>query len=513
MKSLFKTVFIIIFFTGLTRLLGFIFRIWLSRTIGAEALGVYQISFSVFMVLLTLVSSGIPLIISRLTAKHVTNKDKKAEYQTLTTAIVISLILSLIICAIVLIFQNPISHIFADESCMAILLMLLPALVFSSVYSAIRGNLWGRNKYITSCSAELFEQVVRMVICYLLLCGIWPIFSGAIGAALSLSIACVFSCLFVIFLYFKSGGRFAKPKNYKEIIKTSTPITLIRVASSLIQPVIAIIIPLRLVSAGYTSSQSLSLFGIATGMTLPLLFIPMTIIGSLSYALVPDLSSALAKKDENYISSRTTTSLVFSLFVAFFIVPIFMGAGENIGSFFFDNSYSGILLSSSAWIIIPMCITNISSSILNAVGLEIKSFKNYIVGSVMMLLCIWFLPKYVGINALTYAMGTCFTMSSILNIRMIKKQVCPSLKLKKYFFMFVCFLIPTAAITSFSTNILNNFIPLFFNLAISCSLGATFFIMLCLIFNVFKLSSVVIWIKNNNLLKNSLKHKKTSHKV
>ena len=322
-----------------------------------------------------------------------------------------SLILSLFICAIVLIFQKPISHIFADETCMAILLMLLPALVFSSVYSAIRGNLWGRNKYVTSCSAELFEQVMRMIICYLLLCGIWPIFSGAVGAALSLSIACLFSCLFVIFLYFKSGGRFAKPRHYKEIIRTSTPITLIRVASSLIQPVIAIIIPLRLVSAGYTSSQSLSLFGIATGMTLPLLFIPMTIIGSLSYALVPDLSSALAKHDENYISSRTTTSLVFSLFVAFFIVPIFMGAGENIGSFFFDNSYSGILLSSSAWIIIPMCITNISSSILNAVGLEIKSFKNYIIGSVMMLLCIWFLPKYVGINALTYAMGTCFTKS------------------------------------------------------------------------------------------------------
>ncbi len=513
MKSLFKTVFIIIFFTGITRLLGFIFRIWLSRTIGAEALGIYQISFSVFMVLLTLVSSGIPLIISRLTAKHIANKDKKLEYQTLTTAIIISSILSLVICAIVVIFQKPISHIFADDSCMIILLMLLPALVFSSIYSAVRGNLWGRNKYVTSCSAELFEQVMRMIICYLLLCGIWPIFSGAVGAALSLSIACLFSCLFVIFLYFKSGGRFAKPNNYKEIIKTSTPITLIRVASSLIQPVIAIIIPLRLVSAGYTSSQSLSLFGIATGMTLPLLFIPMTIIGSLSYALVPDLSSALAKKDENYIASRTTTSLVFSLFVAFFIVPIFMGAGENIGSFFFDNSYSGILLSSSAWIIIPMCITNISSSILNAVGLEIKSFKNYIIGSIMMLLCIWFLPKYVGINALTYAMGTCFTMSSILNIRMIKKQVCPSIKLKKYFFMFVCFLIPTAAITSFSTNILNNFMPLFFNLAISCTLGATFFILLCLIFNVFKFSSVVIWIKNNNLLKNPIKHKKTSHKV
>ena len=66
--------FIIIFFTGLTRLFGFIFRIWLSRTIGPESLGIYQISFSIFMVLLTIISSGLPLIISRMTAKYITEK-------------------------------------------------------------------------------------------------------------------------------------------------------------------------------------------------------------------------------------------------------------------------------------------------------------------------------------------------------------------------------------------------------------------------------------------------------
>ncbi len=511
MKSLFKTVFIIIFFTGLTRLAGFIFRIWLSRTIGAESLGVYQISFSIFMVLLTIVSSGIPLIISRMTAKYVAIKDKKSEQQTLSSAVIISLGLSVVISLIVLILQKPISYIFADERCIIILLTLLPALIFSSVYSAVRGNLWGRNKYVASCSAELFEQLIRILVCILLLSGLFPIKEGAIGASLSLSIACVFSCIFVVILYFKSGGKFTKPKGYKEIIKTSTPITTIRVASSLIQPVVALIIPLRLVSAGYTSAQSLSLYGIATGMTLPLLFIPMTLIGSLSYALIPDLSSANAKNETKYISSRISTSIIFSLFVAFFMVPLFMGAGQNLGVFFFDNAQSGILLSEASWIIIPMCLTNISSSILNAVGYEIKSFKNYIVGVILMLLCIWFLPKYIGINALIWAMGSCFTVSAILNIKMIKKYITKDLKIARYFWIFTAFLLPSAAITSFCTNLLNGVIPLFFNLAISCSIGATFFILLGLIFNVYKFSTVLVWIKTNNPLK---KHNlKRTHKV
>ena len=63
MKSLVKTVVLITGFSVLTRIVGFLFRIYLSRTVGAEALGLYQVAFSVFMVLLTVVSSGLPFVI------------------------------------------------------------------------------------------------------------------------------------------------------------------------------------------------------------------------------------------------------------------------------------------------------------------------------------------------------------------------------------------------------------------------------------------------------------------
>lgn len=514
MKSLFKTVFLIILFSGITRLLGFLFRIWLSRTIGTEALGLYQVSFSIFMVLLTLVSSGLPLIISRTTAKNITDKDKKSEHKTLTTALVISLVISVAICLIFIVFQKPLTAIFADERCMPILLCLLPGLIFSAVYSTIRGNLWGHNNYLGVCSAELFEQVIRIIICALLLSSFWSLTEGATSAALSMTIACFFSALFVVILYLKNGGKLSKPQNYKAMIKSSTPITLVRVASSLVQPVIALIIPVRLVSAGYTSSQAMSLFGIATGMTMPLLFIPMTFIGALSMALVPDLSTASAQKDQEHIASRINAAILFSLFISCLLVPLYIGTGENVGLFFFDNAQSGILLSSAAWVMIPMCITNITSSILNSVGLEIKSCKNYIIGAILMLACIWFLPKYIGINALIWAMGLCFSASSILNLRMIKKQVCPNVKYGKKFIYMLVFSIPTMAISSFLTNILKHVLPLFFNLAISCSVGAIFFILLCLIFNVFSVQSVIVWVKEKVKIKTAkIKKKKIKNKV
>ena len=70
MKSIFKSVAIITFFSVLTRFLGFLFRIYLSRTIGAEELGKYQVALSVFLVFLTIVSSGFTFVISRMTAGY-----------------------------------------------------------------------------------------------------------------------------------------------------------------------------------------------------------------------------------------------------------------------------------------------------------------------------------------------------------------------------------------------------------------------------------------------------------
>ena len=260
--------------------------------------------------------------------------------------------------------------------------------MFNAIYSTFRGYLWGHSNFFGLCISELFEQVVRIIICVIMLAGALTMMDGAIVASASLTIACLFSAIFVTILFFVYGGRLSKPKGFsKELLKTSTPITGVRLASSLIQPIIAIIIPLRLVSAGMTSSEAMSLFGIAMGMTLPFLFIPSALIGSLGTVLVPDLSTAVAQKNTGHIKNRITTSVVITLFISCFFVPLYMGAGENIGLFFYDNALSGELLVSSAWIMIPIGITSITSSILNALGYEIKSLKNYVVGAVLMLIC------------------------------------------------------------------------------------------------------------------------------
>ncbi len=509
MKSLFKAVALITLFSVLTRALGFFFRIYLSRVLGAEALGLYQVSMSVFGVLLTIVSSGLPLVISKLSAGLGAKNQKKEEFSMVTTALIIGLISSIILCAVVLIFNKVFNLLFTDDRCMVILIIMLPAVIFSSVYSTFRGALWGHSNFFAVCITELFEQVVRIIACVIIVGGASTVLGYAMSAAGSLTIACLLSAVFVVILYFVYGGRLKKPKNYtKKLLKSSIPITGVRIASSLIQPIIAIIVPLRLVSAGYTSAQALSIYGIAMGMTLPFIFIPSALIGSLSMALVPDLSSAVVKQETDHIKNRITSSLVFTMFISIFFIPLYIGAGENIGLFFYDNSTSGLLLASSAWIMLPLGLTNISSSILNALGLEMKSLKNYILGSILMLLSIWFLPKYIGVRAIIVGMGICMTLASILNIKMISKATNAKLNIFKPLFKALLCCLPVAALVSFITGILNNFIPLFFNLAISCTLGGICFVLLCEVFGLINISTCMIEVKNKLKIKKTHKKKK-----
>lgn len=484
MKSLVKTVALITGFSILTRIAGFLFRVYLSRAIGAEALGLYQVAFSVFIVLLTIVSSGLPFIVSRLTASYRVGENHKKQSGLLMSAIIIGLVVSVLLCGCVLIFRNVFSKLFTDASCMMILIVLLPALVFSSVYSVVRGALWGQGNYFALCVSEFFEQIVRIFVCVLMLSPVASVVTNSVSAAWSLTIACAASMIFVILLYFIYGGRLSKPKDFKQLLRRSTPITGVRVGGSLAQPLVALIIPARLMSIGYSSSQAMSLFGVAMGMTMPLLFVPSALIGALSTALVPDISMAVAKEDTKHIETRIRTSIIFALFISAMAVPLFAGAGEEIGQFLYGNSLSGLILASSAWIMLPMGLNNITSSLLNSLGYEIRSCINYFIGALVMFLAMWFLPIICGINALFLGMGLCMCVTSALNFFMLKRKTKISLKLFKPLSLLCLITLPCAALVSFIDKLCVMVMPAFFAIVISCMVGVVFYLLLCMVFNI-----------------------------
>lgn len=482
MNKFFKAMFCVTFFSVATRAMGFLLKIYLSRKLDSALLGSYQVAMSIFAVLMTLVSSGIPVVLSRNVAFYHGKNDKKAIGSIVSSGLILTAIISAVVSLIIICCPNLMNKIFTSNASTEMLMILLPALIFSSIYEVLRGALWGEKKFFVISFTEFLEQVVRIIAIVLLFETTFLNMSLTNKTALSLSIGCIVSAVVVVIIYIKHGGKLYSPKpEMKNLVKTSTPITAVRTVSSIVSSIIAIIIPLRLMDFGYTSTEALAEYGIIMGMTFPLLMIPQTLNGSLAVTMIPSISEQSNDidngklKNREVLKSKINFSLKTTILFSAILMPLFLALGQPICKFIFNNQKAGIYLTFASICMIPMGISQISSSILNAIGLEMKSLKNYVISSAILILCIIFLPKFIGTFALIVGYFLMSVSSSILNIMMLSKR-------KLVNFYFVKTIISMLVITALSSMLgyfVFNLLKNYFTLALIVS--ATIVMLSCLL--------------------------------
>lgn len=452
-------------------------------------LGSYQVAMSIFAVMMTFVSSGIPVVLSRNVSYFAGNNDKKSIGSIVSSGLIITGIICMIVSLVVLLFPNFLSLIFTSNASTEMIYILLPALIFSSIYEVLRGALWGRKKFFAISITEFIEQVLRIILLFILFNTTFLNISPTNKTALSLSLACTISAIIVIIIYFKSSGNLANPKyEFKNLLKESSPITAVRTVSSIVSSIIAIIIPLRLQTFGYSSTEALSEFGIIMGMTFPLLMIPATLIGSLAVTMIPSISEQSNNidsgniKNKSIIKSKINFSIKSSLLFSSILLSTFISLGVPICKLIFGNEKAGIYLSYASIIMIPLGLSQITSSILNAIGLEMKSLKNYILSSSVLILCIFFLPKYFGTFALIIGYFLMSLISAIMNVSMLMKRNLVSLGFLKTILMLLITNLISACLGIFIYNLLQ--FNLLLNIIISAifTLGSNLLLIIC--FNI-----------------------------
>ena len=496
-KKFFKAMFCVTFFSVATRALGFLLKIYLSRSLGSVLLGSYQVAMSIFAVLMTFVSSGIPVVLSRNVSYYSGQNDKKSIGSIVSSGLIITGIICLLVSGIIFLFPNLLSLIFTSNASIEMIYILLPALIFSSIYEVLRGALWGEQKFFTISITEFIEQVARIILLFILFNTTFVNISATNKTALSLSLACVISSIIVIIIYFKSGGNLANPKyEFKKLLKTSSPITAVRTVSSVVSSIIAIIIPIRLQLYGFTPTEALSEFGIIMGMTFPILMIPATLISSLAVTMIPSISEQSNDidngklKDKTIIRSKINFSIKTSIIFSTLLLSSFLALGVPICSFLFKNAKAGIYLQCASVIMIPLGLSQISSAVLNAVGLEMKSLKNYVISSIVLIICIVFLPKYLGTYALILGYFLMAVISSTMNISMLLKRKLADLSFLKTLALLVVINLFSSVLGFFINNLLH--FSLLFNLIISATITLGSNILLTFCFNVANIKIVIL---------------------
>ena len=349
------------------------------------------------------------------------------------------------------------------------------------MYAAFRGNLWGKQKYTTMSVIELIEQLFRIALTVLLiLMGLDKLKVTAV----SLSASCAITAVCCIICFFTSRGRLASPKGYiVPLLKSSVPITFVRASNSIVNSVVALVVPMILVGMGNTSEQAMYIFGSSIGMAMPLLYIPITVVGSLAYVMIPTLSSAYSSGDMRSTRRQIETALKFSVVVAAIFVPAFWALGRQIGQFVYDNADAGRFLSHSAWLLIPISVENIASSMLNSLDLEKRGFINYLIGSAVLFAILGIFCKNFTIDILSLGLGLSLTVASILDILCIKKRTGIHFSFLPHLIIAALLVLPATFLTKTVFSLMSE-LPLIISISVSALVGCVFTFILSLVFGI-----------------------------
>lgn len=437
---------LILTFAGIiTRILGFIYRIYMSNVIGAEGIGLYQLITPLYSLVWSISCSGFTTTISKLVAAE----RAKGEYgnmgRILKQCIVITGTIGIILSLCFFIFADIIALDFIkDERTILSLKILAFGIPFMAAGSCVRGYFFGLQESIIPAISQVFEQCTRMVVIFFLSSTLIPmgLSYAAAAAVIGIVIGEFSSFLYVIISYkrFKEKNvltkkpSFSSSKSLSIILAMAIPLTLNRVTGSLLMTFENILIPQRLQLYGASAKDAMITYGQITGMAMPLIFFPTAILIALSISLVPAVSEDIAVKNYKKINYTVQKSLLFTSIIGIGSACLFIVFNNELGIIIYKQNIGQILL--YLGIMCPFIYLQVVlSGLLNGLGQQMFIFRNSLISSVINLAFIYFLVPNYGVNAFMSGWFISLILVCILDLEKLKSSISLEIKLSKWFLL------------------------------------------------------------------------------
>lgn len=430
MKKIFKAFFTVTLISVLTRFISFIFKIYISRKLGAEIMGVYQICLSVFMLFVSISASGLPVTLSRFTAESEARGDLRGQSASVSTCLIISLMISLGICTLFYCFPSLLNYIFTDERCAKLFLILLPTMATTSIYTVSRAWFWGKKQFFIYSSTEAADEIIKIIVCCIFMSCLSSVIALEYTLAYAMLISdCIIAVILVI-MFFAKGGKLSSPAMCKPIVKSAAPLTITRMCGSLMTTFMSFAIPALLIAFnGLSNSQATAELGRASGMVMPLILAPSSVIGSLAVVIIPEIASR-KHTDGKSINHTISRALNFTCIVSSVTFFIFAGCGEVLGYMLYSDELVGKYLVAAAAIVFPICLNGIVTSMLNSFGKEHQSFIGHVVGYIFLTASVLITPRYIGIYGYFVSLFIFHSVTLCVNFVFLSRQT--SLKLSSF---------------------------------------------------------------------------------
>ena len=378
----------------LCRVLGFFYRIFMSRAVGAEGLGIYNMVHPVFGICFAVCAGSIQTALSQYVAANM--KRGRAAFRS---GLIISMSLSVLLAAFICRFDDFLAaRLLLEPRCAPYLPVMALSVPFAALHACINGYYYGMQKARVPAFSQVAEQVIRMAAVFLIV-DIW----AERGREITVTLA-VYGHLV--------GG-----------MASAAFLMGNRLVLNFLGSAEAIWIPNRLVRFGLTNSEAFSVYGVLTGMSLPFILFPSAITNSMAVLLLPTVAEAQSDGNEERISSVISMSLRYSCYMGVLCIGVFTMFGSQLGVSVFRDPDAGTFITILAWLCPFMYLATTLGSVLNGLGKTSITFFQNVLAMLIRLAFVLFAIPVFGIQGYLWGMLASELALALFSLISLKRLV------------------------------------------------------------------------------------------
>lgn len=425
------------------RLIGFLFRVYLSNTMGAQGMGLYSLVMSVYALSITFATSGISTAVSKLAAEEMARGKTGNARRILSNSVEMSLLLSCVVAVILYVFAEPIAaDILGDSRTTLSLKLLAPGLPFLSVCACLRGYFIACRRVAVPASAQVIEQLFKMGF-------IMATLSAALAKGMEEGCALVVLGITlgegVCLLYTLAGyvmdrkkhsdGAKSQTRGYHlPILRFALPISVSHYIRSLLRLWEDVLIVSGLAAFGGDHDDATGTYGMLRGMVMPLLIFPLSLLSAFVITLTPEVSRLHALSERRRLESVIGKILQATSILGVLIVCLLISFSYEIGVVVYKDPRVGEMLRSMAFLCPFMCIETVVVSILQGMGEQTHSAVYSVGDCCLRVLMVWLLIPRWGVWGFVWMVVASNLFTSLLNLARLMKITRISLRVNDWIF-------------------------------------------------------------------------------
>lgn len=423
------------------KVIGSLNWIILSRVLGGEGIGLYQMGFPIYLMAITLSSAGIPVAISIITAEKLAQKDFLGAKRVFNVSLRLLFVTGLVFASALFFGAHWLidNHWIRDSRAYYSIIALAPAVFFVTFLASFRGYLQGWQIMTPTAASEIVEQLMRVVTMIVFANMFMPhgLAYAAGGASMGAGVGAFCALLVLMWFYgrlkqklkadLQQQNPLATRESARAIISRLLRLALPVSMSSLMLPVVAnldlLIVPQRLEAAGFHISQATEFFGYLTGMAVPLINLATIFTAAMTISLVPAISESRALNDVFGIRAKTRTAFRVALIIT---CPCFVGMyflAEKIAALIYKAPGAADAIQTMSVGILLLGLHQISTGILQGLGRTSIPVINMILAAAVKVFLSWTLTAIptLGIKGAAMATVVDFGLAAVLNMIFIYK--------------------------------------------------------------------------------------------